>query len=79
MTDAREIQDYARGVLNFGGIFAAREKDGAFTQKGVVCAAIRMTIVGYDENEIPTTIVANLTRDQVSEMINALSEILIDG
>ncbi len=75
----RDIQDYALGALNFGGLFASREKDGAMTEDGVSVAAIRVTIVGFDEDENATRIVAHLTRDQVAEMALALTEMVCDG
>ncbi len=78
MTTLTDIREYARGTLNCGGILAHREPDGAMTQNGVPVASIKLTIVGLDENELATTIVANLTRQQTSELADRLVGLLLD-
>lgn len=66
-------------ALECGGIFATRMDGMTATKSGFPVACVRLTMIGLDENQLATTIIAHLTRQETADLAENLRGMLCDG
>lgn len=74
-----DLQEYAWGAQDVGGISIRRIDSGAMTAWGVSVPVCRMTVLGKSVEGEPVAFVTYLSRDEVRRMAEAMIGTLCDA